>query len=611
MKKFINKTTVSLNKLELLDYNPRYNDILKIEWNKIREKGSSMLEIDIALEILKYEDDFSSFKTLLKSISNGYNDGMDIIICMQTPKNKYVVIEGNRRLLALKMLADEKWAKNVLDSLKSFYTDDDETLGSESDEDVFEANFETKNIISEINSLYNFLININIEKGHPISFDLKITIQNIIYENKKFSEDEIRLLLDMILSRSVSAPGGKLKWPRFQTLANTLNVYKLNYSNLHKKDDSIKKTAEYLNRSISSISKELEGATFIMNLIENYEGKFEKYDWKKLKTSAIELSISQISLVSINGFTNLKEFLQISTNVEEGKVKIENSEYDIKKLSTFLIDNFLEFNYSTRGWKKDKNKKPLYDFVKIQISMEESLYLLTKNKNHTHHELAKEITKQNETIKNYIHNIKKEKIPNVKEIHFSYEKSSLNILRKYYYRLLEQEVRILTYENSEVNLFNYPYYSLISIARNTYELLISYLFVEDKDIRNLLMQKLKNSEWFFNYYNGKSDREIFELVYKVFKTKSWQNIGTKFKSIWDDSTFKQDFFKIISNSVKFNRFYDSIENILVEFDNKTFNVVVHKPYKYAYKENISEIPLLIKKSLEIIKNFSIILELDN
>ena len=87
--------------------NPRFTKLSSIK-NNLFEIITKDLEIttqqEIANKLLAEEDDLKKFLDLLKSITTVKFDGSTDLIFVQY-KNKYVVAEGNRRILCLKILA--------------------------------------------------------------------------------------------------------------------------------------------------------------------------------------------------------------------------------------------------------------------------------------------------------------------------------------------------------------------------------------------------------------------------------------------------------------------------------------------------------------------------
>lgn len=338
-----------IEELQLLNLNPRYTDFKKINWNDLYKCGNLKNQDEIARELLFYEEEnHKDFITLLESIyKNGYDNRQDRIILMQTQNNSFLVLEGNRKILASKMIIDIEWSKKILNN-------------------------------EENSKLYKTLLQINKDKDFFVKREilLKKKIENITYCDNFEDEKNIDLMNKSIFGRSMSFPIGKRIWPRFQTLTNTWDFYTKHFLELSRFENnknkliekSLHATADSLFKSISSTKAEVKSAKIVLTFVKNYNQK-NLINWKKERVSAIELSLNQINISKIVDSKNFAMFYDIDVGFEpelEFKkidTKGKDKEIFMQEFSNFIIDSYFEKFYSTRGWKENK-LNILREFIK-------------------------------------------------------------------------------------------------------------------------------------------------------------------------------------------------------------------------------------------------------
>lgn len=101
----------SIDNLRLWNENPRLNP---------DEKHITLA--DFVEDITEDENDRRNFLDLVKSIAiNGFIPAEPIVVWQDTYNNKYYVAEGNRRILALKLLRDPSRApKKIRASIRTY-----------------------------------------------------------------------------------------------------------------------------------------------------------------------------------------------------------------------------------------------------------------------------------------------------------------------------------------------------------------------------------------------------------------------------------------------------------------------------------------------------------
>ncbi len=596
-----------ISEFKLLDYNPRYTDFYDINWNEIKEKGNSKTQIQIALDLLKYEGDFTSFSTLLKSLKKGYNNDADTIISIQTKKGDLIVVEGNRRMLASRMLYDEEFSNSLLENYKNFILINKISyLDNKEEEDDQEENESMKSIMK----LESLIVNLRNSPDFNISFDDYITSQIFLYKAEDLTEEEIIKINEAILSRSVSAPGGKLGWPRFQTLKNTYDIFRNQTGTL---DERVDKTAGFLNRSKTSVNKELENATFIMILKKHYSSN-DTLNWKALKTSAIELSINTIAINMYVPFVNLRDFLGIKWEIGDDDFEYkEKSHKTTEEIANFLIDSFFyKRNYSTRGWKKKKSKRDLIEFLGIE-KYQENFFEIESSDNLSKINIVKEIR---ESTEDFIKLFKALETETDTRDQIKYLKSAEPefILKFYMKRLLKQEIQILSGDIGEMDEQTYPYYSFVSMGRNVYELMWVLIFVRNEEFRNLMIEYKNYHDDFHEYMVNNTTNDWATKVYSSYK-KSFDkelkflsmNINKFINMAKNKGEFDTKIMSILRRDEFFYNNIESIETIIDNFNSNTFNRTVHRPYWLLHSEHLDDISKIVKESLSIINAFCLML----
>lgn len=610
MKKQSKIKRLSIKDLKLFDLNPRYTDYLEIKWDYIRETGNYKSQDEIALDLLKYEEDFNEFKTLLKSLfENGYQNDQDKLICLETKNSEYIILEGNRRILASKMIINPDWANTIFANLKNKISND--SLSFENDEFFLEEEIIQRKKTIELMIKW---FNSNIKPKENKYIDSFTDVEVSFFSNDIPLNDEVISIINKtIFGRSVSAPGGKKRWPRFQTLKNTFDVFNKFLSETKNIENALEKSALFLFRSKSSFKQELFSAQFIMFLKDNYYGDLKLEDWKMLRTSAIELSIDVIDISYIVNSPSLKNFLEIKNNIGE-EISLNEEKITKDKLSLFLIDKYLEGYYTTRGWKKNKTKKPLYSILGEQWTSESFGELRSEvfevNKIY---DLAKDLLKISELL------------PEVKYIPPS--DSSEHILKVFMSREVKNEVKRLLYDFDNQTIYTYPYFSLASLARTSVELFGIYVFsmslsfrkefsnriINNKGSDLIIKKKQKKVQPYFSLFSLYQSNDSYELkggddIFKdLFNDFNTQDLYSEIRAVMKLDNPNEIFFPILNNDQLFANkkefYYDMFDN----YSNVIFNRTVHAPYWLNTYKQIKRIEQIMSKSISIINDFCRIL----
>lgn len=664
-----NKIYKNIDNLKLIDVNPRFTNYKDINWKFLAKNGNKISQKEIALEILSYEEDFSSFITLLKSLSGGFRNDQDRLICLKhSTKNNYeefLVLEGNRRVLASKMIKDKSFSQNLLISLiekqdkRTFNTleqdnfDDEDIIYDQITEDLI---IKSKN--SSIKNLYQTLIDIWEQADIESTIETFNTIEIVLYELEDLQfEETIKKIWSAIFGRSVSAPGGKRKWPRYQTLKNTWDVYWIEYKKIKEYKKTLDKIAKIFNRSSSALNKELDSAQLIFLLKKYYTSdklQNEK-DWKNLRTSAIELSLDSISLREIEEIENstIKKEFNIQYNLKNQESKedlkfqnIENidnfeDEKDFcEKLSSFLIDNFLVGNYSTRGWKDLAPQEPIYNFLGLNFKKFKNDELefaeLEKNPNHKTYYLYEKINDYSKKLISICKSVSKYEI-NLEENTSNDNNYSDTILIKVAKRILFQEIKFLLPKSfKKYTISSFPFFSFAAIARSFFESSYTYIIANSLEYRKHLFKNcdLKKQDYKTIFHDTLKDNnnnflsnkdfqnkifnpDNFDNYNKFIKYTNWseimrtQNKIDKYRQslncIQKDpnclTLIGKERIQNFSNMI--DLFYDK-NNI----HNDLLNKSIHTPHYFVYEKKQEDLIKMFVNSLFVIKYYLTFLGMD-
>lgn len=112
-----------LNKIELGRWNPRFGVINKMNFDFISKLKYANEYYNIEYEIKEiaklYCENIISFTELFNSISLKWFPTNEFIEVIKKDENKFIVVEGNRRIAVLKIIANrEKYLINMEDAMR-------------------------------------------------------------------------------------------------------------------------------------------------------------------------------------------------------------------------------------------------------------------------------------------------------------------------------------------------------------------------------------------------------------------------------------------------------------------------------------------------------------
>ena len=311
--------SLKVDKIFLWNKNPRFTIDFSNEININYDNDDVLIK-----ELIDFEknyndeddkDNLKIFKELIDNLlDNGFiSDDDSIFVKKCSNYEKYVVLEGNRRIAAIKIL-------NYLKDSKPDW------------EEWFIKNFSEEYFKLVKNKLLSF------EKIEEIDCVCILTNDPEKIKQKIFKRDQIN-------------QKGKKYWFRIIGLTHILKEYKL-YKQQRLDDKNIILKLSYLfDKSISKIRKDLESAIWVISCLKT--AKIDEKEYIKWKVSALELSRSKI--IDPESLKNLNDLLNIKLNKESNNFEISNQKFNItfEKLSIFLCENLKKRYYTTRGWKEE------------------------------------------------------------------------------------------------------------------------------------------------------------------------------------------------------------------------------------------------------------------
>ncbi len=611
--------TRKIVELKLFDMNPRYTDFVDIDWEKIQQYGNEKTEDEIAIKLLSYEEDFTNFLTLLESLKSGFDQGQDQIICVETVKGDFIVVEGNRRTLAVKMLLNPNWAIDIIENFSGvtkFKKESEISYISDFD-DLHEEDMEknSEEAITAIQKVKRKIINLSKNDEIKIDKDERVSI-NLYNKDSDFTNLEIiRSINHSIFGRSVAAPGGKMRWPRFQSLKNAWDIYlkKFNPSN-ENVGEAVEYTASVLNRSPNSVKMDIVAAKWILFLKENYNNKKHNLgDWKKVRTSALELCLSTIKIDDISEnleHKTISDFLELkNTDIKTVELDIESNIKSSEEIASFLVDSYFDDLFTTRGWKLNKSRRTLIKFINSNKQM--TTFLELSELGDEQKNIVNDIEKIAKLMNDVIFEVESQ-FEDDELVASKSENSAQSILKKFMIRLLKNDVKRLLRNFPEQDVYTYPYLTIVSSARTCVDLLEVYAFGLVEDLRNEVIkieeEREKPNNKFIKLYKDRTSQQINESLYK----KDWKtsNITQNINYKLSGNNYKE-LREYLDNSQYFFDKKLAYDKIFEIYRATLFNRTVHAPYWLINSNNIVTIKEIMLKSLLIIYNFAIILNIKN
>lgn len=339
--------SVKIEQIYLAKNNPRYT-LIKINENLkdfiSQDTEGDYDEKEIFSSLLSQEGDYSDLLKLLNSIyENDFTNKYDPIYLIKT-KQKFVVAEGNRRIMCLKLINGDLKLEEKHNFLNGF----------------------VKNIIAEINepfsprNNYKNCVNlINKIREKLLSDQKAITVYCRVVE------DEAELWSILYNDKHLTGERtGLRKWSRGKYFADLINIFP---TGINEKSKAFTKIKQNFQRDLNKIKEDYKNALFIYSIIDvaKFESKFINGNpWAAIFNNENILEemilIEGISALELkHSFAKIRKI--ICEEILNIDLKIFEKEYfaiDFPETENFVIDfsekkikteNLLNFIY--KKWK--------------------------------------------------------------------------------------------------------------------------------------------------------------------------------------------------------------------------------------------------------------------
>ncbi|MGL4343168.1 MAG: hypothetical protein ACRCRZ_01175 [Metamycoplasmataceae bacterium] len=388
---FINDETKEKNlKLKISDIllspnNPRFTLINSFDEDLIsflKENKLNLEQNEILIKLFSLEGDFFDFFTLLNSInSNGFNNSTEPIFIIENNNDKnYLVAEGNRRIMALKLIFDNfeipkyediYYQTLLYQNTNSDFLEEEILSGKQESNSILKDsdNYEKQKkyydecvkIIKEIkqNATLEFIIYFKIIKDSD-------TLWKIIYDKHLTGEKP-----------------GLRKWSRTKYYADLLKIFEDGFLSDDKRIDKI---CWKINRNKKFIEKDFKEAQYIYSCVyfgENLnDDERVVFNDERVLEKMITL-IKPSSLEKIHSFNKIKtliceEWLEIDKETfDKNYINIYFNTYDkrikfvkgnkIKKISKFINFIYNEWKKGTITTRPFRDKNYLINELKILL----------------------------------------------------------------------------------------------------------------------------------------------------------------------------------------------------------------------------------------------------
>lgn len=364
---------VNLDDICLSKFNPRYTlfekeNILQLVKSEIDDNYN---EIFTFKKLISLESDFSDLLELLESIKKyGFQSKTEniYIVKLEQSKYKYVVAEGNRRLMTLKLIS------GILTLNKEMIFDEEEHYSSEKEDYVDESkidieevhsyntNYYNQNKLKNFNDCIKLIIEINKEWKN------KEIIVNATYIN------DPTFLSELIYEKHLSGKKTGLRpWSRSKYFADLLKKYPFGLTKKYLETQYNDLFLQSIKRSDNILLSDYKEAQFVYyvlffgnkleineNLKSNILNDFILNKMILLKRpSALERIHSYNKIVNllcdeILGISEKKEFNKEYLDIkfdENNLLYFENKKINSKDLLSLIFDLYNEKKITTRPFK--------------------------------------------------------------------------------------------------------------------------------------------------------------------------------------------------------------------------------------------------------------------
>ena len=380
------KEIYSINDILLSKNNPRFtllesfdNDLTNI----IIKDTTNETDIQTFKNLIFMEGDLSDLYKLVENIDHfGFiNPSEPLVLVYNDELKKYVVAEGNRRVLVLKTIFEEKYeipsVEEIIENSKGYDdTNSNELIDREIDFD--EADY--KKTKEKITSNYNAIISL-IEKikSKTINWDVYYTIIS-----------DSKILWSQIYDKHLTGERpGMRKWSRSKYFADLLSVFPDGISESYDENRQIFKN---INREKTKLINDFKSAQFVY-LCFYYSGEYsllsesdyENINFKNLDILNALIHSSRISALEPNhSYSKIKQFLikdifkvekndfsrnyfNLKFNKSNNRIEFDDKKIPKEKLLFFIFENWKNGKITTRPF-KEEDKLSILSQLKLIVN---------------------------------------------------------------------------------------------------------------------------------------------------------------------------------------------------------------------------------------------------
>lgn len=368
------------NKVLLSVHNPRYRSIKNIKVNlceRLKEDAFNMKQDEVCRELLKNEGDLSLLLTLLQNIKEmGFDSSTNRLIFLKVSdeenNQKYVVAEGNRRMLCLKLL----FGYFNLQSLDFFLKNNN----------PYYWNYEKK--YEKLRNNYTIKIDTNFRKIENIIQNFKENNQKINYQNKELwfeTTNDSAFLWGSIFEKHINGQSlGFKQWSRGSYFLNLINFFSNGFPD-SKDTQTIKEYETKLQKQMSKIKPDYKQAQIVYWIVSSdtrIEQEIKDYMLKR-PVSALQSQfwIKLIKNILKNIGSNWENYKEQFGFEWKNIVYLdkENSAISKEKLS-FIKDLHIKGILTTRSDLTFEEEKELQKNLKIMLGIEKANKILDDTK---------------------------------------------------------------------------------------------------------------------------------------------------------------------------------------------------------------------------------------
>ena len=469
---------IEISNLIIWMENPRFGHLLTFynEPNLVDDESTINFLIKQESEITDNENKkLEEFKELIESLlENGYIEDEPILVKKWHDSEKYYLLDGNRRISAVKIL---NYLKNNQQNWIKWF------------EDQFTQN-------------YFYWIKSKINDFSCEKIWCRVFVSNTPdYVIKKY-----------VYKTDIVNKFGKKYWSRINRLSY---VYK-EYENLKQEgidnNEIVKLLAKLFDKSKKTVLKDLNSAKWVFFCLN--KTNFSKDEYNKWDISPLELAKNNIidpcSGFKLGEILDIKlenEIFYIGENTKINHIKIEN-------LCTFLCECLKKKFYTTRGWKPEyyaelinflyqNTNKNINPIITIPLKDLDRILHETDNQNFNEedkkngnvvHKKYIEISKIYETIRKKVEKLNDKKNIFLEKVEHKLESEENNCavhFCSFISSLYHEIINLRFINNSSAENFPYAFFSLL--FRNTFIMIINMIFI-DCTANEYFINKLKEEK---------------------------------------------------------------------------------------------------------------------